>query len=125
MSRVGQRTVGIVHLVGTRHQALSITLFRVAPEYGHTVILTNLIDRVCDYCRECNTLTVHVESHVAPQWVLRQMDGRGMRLVRCSPVCGQALLEFRVEPAGCQTASPVRGASTAASRTSADALLAM
>jgi hypothetical protein len=98
MSRIGKGIVGLVHLVGAGEQAVSIALFRVDPRYRHTSILTNLIDRVRDYCCRCGSFTVRVESRVAPQWVLRQMDGRGMRLVRRDVVCGENLLEFRVEP---------------------------
>ena len=51
-SRIGGRIVGLAHLVGAEGQAVAVTLFRVDPEYRHTAILTNLIDRVRDFCGE-------------------------------------------------------------------------
>lgn len=74
-------------------------MFRVAPEYRHTAILTNLIDRVRDFCGEQGCPTVQLESHVAPHWVLQQFDARGLRRVRRTVSGDLDLIEFRVDPA--------------------------
>lgn len=97
-SRIGERVVGLVHLVGVGRQTASITLFRVDPEYRHTVVLTNLIDRVRDFCGGRGCLTVQLESHVAPRWVLRQFDARGLRLVHRALACGRDVLTFHLDP---------------------------
>lgn len=98
-SRIGGRIVGLVHLVGAERQTATVAMFRVDPEYRHTTILTNLIDRVRDYCLDRGCTSVRMESHVAPQWVLRQFGAHGLQLVARTLAAGQDLLEFRPEPA--------------------------
>jgi hypothetical protein len=107
-SRIGGRIVGLVHLVGIEQQAVSITLFRVDPEFRHTAILTNLIDRVRDFCCQRGCPAVQLESHVAPQWVLRQFGARGLHLVRHTLACGQDLYDFRLDECWKPAVSPSR-----------------
>jgi hypothetical protein len=97
-SRIGDRVVGLLHLVGIDNQTVSIALFRVDPEYRHTTVLTNLIQYAHTFCRDRGCKTVLLESHVAPLVVLRQLEHHGFRLVCRKLVFGQDVLEFRVEP---------------------------
>jgi len=97
LSKIGGRTVGMTHLVGADDQTISITLLRVDPEYHHTAVLTNLVQYIHDFCCAHGCSMLDVESHVAPRWVLRHMEGRGFRLVRRKQVCGEDVLEFRVD----------------------------
>jgi hypothetical protein len=95
--RIGGRIVGMTHLVGDDHQTASIALFRADPEYHHTAVLTNLVQYVHDFFCERGCSMLLVGSHVAPQWVLRRMEGRGFRLVRRKRVRSEDVLEFRVD----------------------------
>jgi hypothetical protein len=97
-SRIGDRVVGLLHLVGIDNQTVSIALFRVDPEYWHTTVLTNLIQYAHTFCRDRGCKTLLLESHIAPLVVLRQLESRGFRLVCRKLVFGQDVLEFRVEP---------------------------
>jgi hypothetical protein len=95
-SKIGDRVVGLLHLVGVDRQAVSITLFRVDPEYRHTTVPTNLIQYVHAFCCDRGCTTLLMESHVAPAAVLRQIAIHGFRLVRRKLMFGQDVLEFRV-----------------------------
>jgi hypothetical protein len=78
--KIGDRVVGMARLVQDGPHSAKIVLFRIDPEWSHTKVPLNLIRSIESYCLNHGRLSVVMQAHAAPPWILTLMNQHGILL---------------------------------------------
>jgi hypothetical protein len=78
--KIGERVVGMARLVQDGPQSAEIVLFRIDPEWSHTKVPLNLIRSIESFCQEHGRLSVFMQPHTVPTWILTLMNQHGILL---------------------------------------------
>ena len=80
VNKIGNRVVGMARLVQDGPHSAEIVLFRIDPEWSHTKVPLNLIRSIESYCLSHGRLSVVMQPHTVPTWILTLMNQHGILL---------------------------------------------
>jgi hypothetical protein len=78
--KIGERVAGMARLVQNGPHSAEIVLFRIDPEWSHTKVPLNLIRSIESFCQEHGRLSVFMQPHTVPTWILTLMKQHGILL---------------------------------------------